>query len=168
MSAEFIPWPKIARLKRGLGVTVTDKIDGTNGCLIVAGGQLVGVQSRNKLITPEDDNYGLAGWAHDNRATICQLGDGHHYGEWAGPGIQKNPHGIAEKRFFLFNSHRWTETPPPAPLGVVPVLYVGEYDRAAIDALLVGRAEGVVIYFHDFRAYLKLTLKNPDGKWVQP
>ena len=92
---EFKAWEKIGR-DNPFGVTITEKIDGTNACIIIQDGEVVGVQSRKRLITPEDDNYGFAGWVERNIEDIMGLGDGYHYGEWAGLGIQKNPHLITE------------------------------------------------------------------------
>lgn len=57
MPAEFVPFGKIARLKRGC--VVTEKLDGTNACVVVEGAEIT-VQSRNRIITPESDNYGYA------------------------------------------------------------------------------------------------------------
>lgn len=100
---EFKPWPKISR-DNPFNVTITEKIDGTNACIIIQDGLLVGVQSRKRFITTLDDNYGFAAWVCENENELLKLGDGYHYGEWAGPGIQKNPHDLNEKTFFLFNS----------------------------------------------------------------
>lgn len=67
------------------------KLDGTNAAIRVAGGQ-VAAQSRSRLISVEDDNYGFAvfvtgleDWAlrvagKANEITI--------YGEWCGQGIE--------------------------------------------------------------------------------
>lgn len=167
---EFVKWPKIPR-GNPLEVTITEKIDGTNACVIVENGVVVGCQSRNRLITPTYDNHGFAAWVWEHKEELAPLGDGHHFGEWAGPGIQKNPMGLQSKRFYLFNSYRWNNEPCPACCAVVPVLYKGYYSLNAVyDCLLqlAGRGyepEGVVVYFHLFGKYVKVTFDNPEGKW---
>lgn len=88
MTIEFKAWPKIPRAT-GEKVTITEKMDGTNACVVIQEGKIVGVQSRKRFITPEDDNYGFAAWVAENEQELLKLGDGYHYGEWAGLGIQK-------------------------------------------------------------------------------
>ncbi len=176
MSIEFRAWPKIGR-KDPMVVTVTEKIDGTNGCIIVHDGEVVGVQSRNRLITPEDDNFGFASWVKANSETLKSLGDGYHYGEWAGPGIRKNPRNLEERGFFLFNTFRWgPPNLPPSGCQVVPVLYHGSLADKSVDNImkdlwLLANArgytpEGVVIYNLALRGYTKATFANPEGKWA--
>lgn len=60
--SEFVPFPKIKRLT--LGVTVTEKIDGTNAAVHVNDDGTFHAQSRNRIITPDDDNFGFATWVH--------------------------------------------------------------------------------------------------------
>lgn len=170
---EFKGWPKIPR-DNGNMITITEKIDGTNACVIVRDGEVVGMQSRNRLIKTGDDNMGFAFWVHENRDELANLGDGYHYGEWAGPGIQSNPHMLSEKTFFLFNTFRPQET-LPACVKQVPVLYQGPYSNADVQATLyalwdtAGRQgyipEGIIVYFHATRSYVKHTFLNSDGKW---
>jgi len=68
------------------------KLDGTNAALHSRAGGFV-AQSRTRLLTPEDDNYGFAAWAQAERAWAeglhAQLGPAVVYGEWCGQGIQK-------------------------------------------------------------------------------
>ncbi len=45
---EFKAWPKIARLNRDM--VITEKIDGTNACVIVTDDGSVHAQSRTRLI----------------------------------------------------------------------------------------------------------------------
>lgn len=175
---EFQPWPKIPR-ENPFNVTITEKIDGTNACIVIEDGKIVALQSRKRFITPKDDDYGFAAWAEENKFDLEQgLGDGHHYGEWAGEGIQKNPHCLKGKHLFLFNTHRWNENNPNLPFccDVVPILYQGVMDSGTVDKLLVNlldnspegvTAEGVVIYYHAFRKYTKHTIKSPNGKWCK-
>lgn len=141
---EFQEFPKMARLRRP--VIITEKIDGTNGQIFIGADNTFAVGSRNRWITPDNDNFGFARWAYEHRdELIAGLGPGRHFGEWWGSGIQRG-YGLREKRFSLFNAIRWCrngETPleipsndPKAPkkmqdvvpacCHVVPVLYRGE------------------------------------------
>lgn len=156
---EFIEFPKMARLSREM--IITEKIDGTNGCIFIGedGEFLVG--SRTRWITPESDNYGFARWAYDHKEELLQLGPGRHFGEWWGCGIQRG-YGQKEKRFSLFNVIRWVEhgkTPgiiptqdpritktqqvlPPC-VGLVPILYSGPFDtNTALEALAMLEEDG--------------------------
>lgn len=152
---EFKHFPKIARLSREC--VVTEKIDGTNASIFIgeSGEFLTG--SRTQWITPEKDNYGFSRWANDHKYELMGLGVGHHFGEWWGSGCQRG-YGLAkgEKRFSLFNAHRWamvgaklksypqenptlppkTQEYAPACCHVVPVLHEGIFCTVAIDALL--------------------------------
>jgi hypothetical protein len=172
---EFKAWPKIGR-ESPFKVTITEKMDGTNACIVIKDGNIVGVQSRKRFITTEDDNYGFAQWVSDNKEDLLNLGDGYHYGEWAGFGIQKNPHCLDEKHFFLFNTFRWNKENPNKPkcCDVVPVLFEGELTPDIIPDLLhdllnnaqSGQTpEGVIVYYHALRGYTKHTIKSPNGKW---
>jgi len=167
---EFVPYGKLPRIHKSRMV-ITEKIDGTNACVVIRGGEVVLVQSRKRAITPEADNFGFAAWVRDNsRLLIEALGEGRHYGEWAGPGIQKNPHDIMEKRFFLFNTHQFprdrmyniqTVICPTVSLDVVPTIvnhrtFNLSVIQEAMDELMDngtqvrgagggGKAEGVVV-----------------------
>ncbi len=173
---EFKEWPKIPRGQEEI-ITITEKIDGTNACIVIQDGKLVGVQSRKRCITPEDDNYGFAKWVEENKADLLSLEDGYHYGEWAGPGIQKNPHNLEEKTFFLFNTNRWNPDNPNTPncCSVVPVLYHGLRDRDVLDVVMANLSalakktcylpEGVVVWYSKTRRYEKYTFAFTGGKW---
>ena len=174
---EFKVWDKIPR-ENPFKATITEKIDGTNACVIIIDGEIVGVQSRKRLITVDDDNYGFAGWVERNKEDLLNLGDGYLYGEWAGLGIQKNPHNLPEKQFFLFNTFRWNPDNPNRPdcCKVVPVLYEGIISEDIIkgclnnlrfDAMPEESPEGVVVYYHAFRKYTMHTIKSPNGKWAK-
>lgn len=138
---DFIPWGKIPRDHKEL-VVITEKLHGTNACLVVEDGKLKAVQSRKnfinpelpkaeaKLLPPEErpmDNFGLAHWAYERESEIVQMGDGHHFGEWVGTKINKNKYCLDNKRFFLFNTKRWADATGDRPecLDVVPVLSYG-------------------------------------------
>lgn len=170
---DFKPWPKIPR-NRNQKVTITEKIDGTNACVVIEDGEIVAVQSRRRFITPDDDNFGFARWVENNKECLLTLGDGHHYGEWAGPGIQDNPLKLEERTFFLFNVFRFAAQGVPKCCDVVPTLYVGDLQTHTVDMLLEELAEdpkkkheGVVIYQHSTKTMTKETIDNPLGKWTE-
>lgn len=101
---EFESFPKIARLARQC--IITEKIDGTNAQICITDDGRMKIGSRNRWVTPENDNFGFARWATEHRDELMTLGVGRHYGEWWGQGIQRG-YGILEKRFSLFNVSRW-------------------------------------------------------------
>jgi RNA ligase len=175
---EFVEFNKIARLSRNC--VVTEKIDGTNASITITdtGEFLVG--SRTRWITPEDDNYGFARWAHANKEELLKLGPGQHFGEWWGLGIQRN-YGVKEKRFSLFNTARWSDDAiRPACCSVVPVLYSGLFDTVMINETIgtlrdLGSAaapgfmkpEGIVVWHEAARIFFKKTIEKdevPKGK----
>jgi hypothetical protein len=217
---EFTEWPKTKRLFRP--AVVTEKLDGTNSgvhltpvadweaelistgpaadttCLVTVDGVqwAVSAQSRNRIITPgkTTDNYGFAGWVYDNAADLVRiLGEGLHYGEWWGRGIQRG-YGLDGKVFSLFNTDRWfkagddgldsmsTRAELSAIAGqirAVPVLYRGTFDQSPIEAALYrlrahgsmaapgfDNPEGICVYHTQSRSVFKVTLDNNDaGKW---
>ena len=174
--SEFKAWPKIGR-DNPFEVTITEKMNGTNACIIIEEGKITGIQSRKRLITPEDDNYGFAAWVKHNEEALIGLGEGYHYGEWTGLGIQKNPHNMENKKLFLFNTFKWNPNNPNLPecCDVVPVLYQGMLQANTIEELLSAlvenakqkqNPEGLVVYYHAFRKYTKHTIKHKKGKWA--
>jgi hypothetical protein len=142
--SEFVAWPKIPRGSKQETITITEKMDGTNACIIVESEGMTsdaegvqsekfvvaGVQSRKRLITQgaDTDNFGFAGWVADQGLELPKtLGVGYHYGEWVGMGIQKNPYHMEDRALFMFNSDRWRDGRQPRPAGVlcVPLMYEG-------------------------------------------
>ncbi len=139
MSTEFKEFPKMARWSRD--IVITEKLDGTNASIYIGedGEFLTG--SRTRWITPDDDNFGFSRWAHENREDLLKLGAGLHFGEWWGQGIQRK-YNINEKRFSLFNTHRWADERPSC-CHVVPVLYKGpNYPRAIEDVIHILKEQG--------------------------
>jgi hypothetical protein len=145
------------------------------------------VGSRNRWLDEHKDNYGFYHWVADNKTELLKLGQGYHYGEWMGNGIQRG-YGLKEKRFYLFNTSRWNDptglitedvtnrTLCPSCCYVVPILYQGLFDTNKINETLENlkingsravrgfmHPEGVVIYHHASRSYFKKTIEN-DGK----
>lgn len=125
---EFVEFPKIARLSRE--VIITEKIDGTNASVTITEDGRFLIGSRTRWITPEDDNYGFAKWAMENKDELMKLGPGSHFGEWWGKGIQRN-YSMTERRFSLFNVTRW-EVERPACCHIVPVLYRGDFESYGV------------------------------------
>lgn len=172
--SEFQPWPKIPRLNRE--IVVTEKLDGTNAAVFInEDGTLGHIQSRSRIITPEDDNYGFAKYVHANKSTFESLGAGLHFGEWWGQGIQRG-YNMTEKRFSLFNSSRWNEETLPVGLYVVPTIYTGIFDsnaiEQAVDRLRTGgsiassgfnKPEGIIVYHTAANQYYKVTLEKDEA-----
>ncbi|MFD7646367.1 RNA ligase family protein [Streptomyces albidoflavus] len=216
---EFVEWPKTRRLFRD--IVVTEKLDGTNSAVhltlladweadlitsvpgdnslhvaLVDGVQwAVTAQSRKRIITPgkSTDNFGFATWVYDNAADLVRiLGEGLHFGEWWGQGIQRG-YGLDERRFSLFNAARWWAADEDGTsmnsraeqsdiidqIDAVPVLYEGTFAEAAICAALTDlgdygsvaapgfmNPEGICVYHTQTRTIFKVTLDNQDaGKW---
>lgn len=149
---EFVEFAKMPRLSRE--VIVTEKIDGTNACVGITEDGQIYAGSRSRWITPTDDNYGFAAWVQAHRDELLTLGPGRHFGEWWGAGIQRR-YGQTDKRWSLFNVGRWalhgtepkqiptadprvmkTQDVLPSCCGLVPVLYRGAFDTAAIECVL--------------------------------
>lgn len=175
MTTEFKAWPKTPRPKHNK-ITITEKMDGTNACVVIEDGQVVAVQSRNRFIKVGDDNFGFASWVHSNADALARLGNGHHFGEWVGPGIQRNPHKLEQKEFFLFNTARSYQYLPDV-VKQVPVLYHGVASDAAIYLAytkLWARAandkyspEGIIVLYHVTDTRVKYTFANQDGKNIR-
>ena len=116
---DFVQWGKIPRFNKPW--EITEKIDGTNGIIFWTSRfdgkfddttRLAEVDdlylyagSRNRWLSPEVDNYGFAKWAKDNAESLRFLGEGRHFGEWFGSGIQRR-YGLAEKQFALFDTSK--------------------------------------------------------------
>ena len=148
----FEGFPKIPRLNRE--IIITEKIDGSNGQIRITsdpcdGGELCSVGefkvfagSRNRWLSvgregreKAQDNFGFAAWVYDNAEDLVRvLGEGRHFGEWWGKGIQRT-YDVADKYFSLFNTTRWAHIMDPFArdalgikslnLLIVPELYVG-------------------------------------------
>lgn len=182
MSELFKAWPKIPRLSNEKEY-YTEKIDGTNACVIITfketehkpiaimltevGPMYIHAQSRSRLITPEDDNFGFAKWVQANYEELSKLGEGYHYGEWWGSGIQRG-YDLSEKRFSLFNTKRWGEHNPNTPkcVSVVPAINAISIDEAVQKLKENGsfaapgfmRVEGIVVYRYMTNSFYKVIL----------
>lgn len=170
---EFIGFPKIPRYSRD--VIVTEKIDGTNAQIYIGEDGTFLAGSRNRWLTPVNDNYGFAKWAHENKEELLKLGPGRHFGEWWGQGIQRG-YGLSEKRFSLFNVSRW-ETERPSCCHVVPVLFCDNFDNLNINYIINNlkengsiaspgfmNPEGIVIYHIAGNLFFKKTIENDEKR----
>ena len=206
MTIEFTAWPKTSRFFRD--IVITEKIDGTNAAVgikrvesadyshpdvidyVYTGDGIYAVyaQSRNKLIRPGQDNAGFAGWVYEHtRELVTFLGEGLHFGEWWGSGIQRG-YGLSkgEKHFSLFNTHRFSdiEAVSDGLVRCVPILYQGPMvEKEITDCLnylrdcgsvatysftegVFKNPEGICIYHTSSGIVQKVTLDNNDtGKW---
>jgi hypothetical protein len=142
-------------------------------------------QSRNRLVRPgkHTDHMGFAGWVQDHAEELVTfLGEGLHFGEWWGSGIQRG-YGLTkgEKHFSLFNTHRFSEIEAVSDglVRCVPILYQGpmvekeitgvlDYlrDYGSVASKIFMNPEGICIYHTSSRLVQKVTLDNNDaGKW---
>jgi len=138
------------------------------------------------------DNYGFAKWTKENASELIKLGQGRHYGEWWGYGIQHG-YGLKEKRYSLFNVGKWCEIHPqvisidpktkvkkyqnicPKCCKVVPILYKGLFDTQKIEIILnelkqhgsyavpgFMNPEGIVIFHQASNHLFKKTIENDE------
>jgi hypothetical protein len=186
MMHEFVSYPKIGRLNRD--IIITEKLDGTNSAIRIADtGEFACAQSRNRIITPDNDNYGFARWCRDNQQALAALlGPGLHFGEWWGLGVQRG-YGLKTKVLSLFNVTRWAETFAEKPImiggaavNVVPKLYEGPWITRrsyAPELVLEGlrehgsnaapgfmKPEGIVVFHAASGALLKATLERDEQR----
>lgn len=175
----FKAWPKIPRVENKKEF-YTEKIDGTNACIVISfedgdipplakfitevGLLNVWMQSRNRLITSEDDNFGFAKWVAANLHDLIQLGEGYHYGEWWGQGVGRT-YDMKEKVFSLFNTKRWGPHNPNTPqcCRVVPTIHANSLEEARQQLIEGGslaapgfmNVEGVIVYEYNTDSYWK-------------
>jgi len=189
-------WGSTPRLHRGY--IVTEKIDGTNGLIsievvdptsvgstglavVVQTGEatyLVRAGSRTRWLGDGQENHGFWAWVKENALTLVNdLGEGLHYGEWFGKGINSG-YGLDEKYFALFNSHRWEGSSFTTPnLTVVPVLHKGDnaanlnevVENLIADLATFGSharpgalAEGIIIFHVASGQKFKVTIQNDE------
>ncbi len=170
---DFIPFPKIPRLKRGC--IITEKLDGTNAQIVIDAEGNVRAGSRNRWITPDNDNFGFAAWVKKHEDELRALGEGQHFGEWWGVGIQRG-YGLHERRFSLFNTGRWSNPEQrPVCCDVVPVLYAGDFSTNTVDWVMdtlketgsraapgFMKPEGIIVFMTAARHLYKVLADNDD------
>jgi len=217
---EFQKFNKIPRLSRDC--IITEKIDGTNAQIFIynknedvslltldfdnlvtdnfiheyslynENGLYIFAGSRKRWLTEKKDNYGFAKWVQANAEELLKLGEGRHYGEWYGKGIQRK-YGLEEKRFALFNVGRWhknekrlvsidpetkeekyTEQCPDC-CEVVPVLYEGLFGTIQVNRYIEYLSyygskivpgfrfpEGIIIFHSASGKLFKKSLENDE------
>lgn len=168
---EFQPFPKMPRLSRE--IIITEKLDGTNAQVFIGEDGEIRAGSRTRWITPDDDNHGFAKWVEAHKDELLELGPGRHFGEWWGCGIQRK-YGQSVKRFSLFNVSRWSDARPPC-CDVVPVMYRGDFDTAAVEIALAAlrahgsiaapgfmQPEGIIVFHVAANVGFKKTLEKDD------
>lgn len=143
---DFKSYPKIEQIGK-LHMSITQKIHGTNAQIYIYHENQswqVKVGSRTRWLTPEDDNYGFAKWVHENANELIKLGEGRHYGEWCGKGINSGE-GLSIKTFILFDWWKYTDkekfpfhpfVSETLPIRTVPVLYTGAFSYEKIDEVM--------------------------------
>lgn len=143
--------------------------------------------SRNRWVynRKSEDNSGFASWVAERAPLLVEiLGEGRHYGEFWGAGIQRR-YGLTgnDKRFSLFHP-KWGKilierelggAPIPSGLGFVPILYQGKFETKWVEDCLFRLrqfgsvaatgfmdAEGVVVYHDAAKQYFKATILNDE------
>lgn len=177
---DFEEFKPIERIQQP--IIITEKIHGTNAQILVDGKDIY-AGSRSRWITPEDDNFNFAKFVYGNREElIVKLGEGRHYGEWYGAGINAG-YDLKEKRFTLFNTTRWNPVRDagglPTGVDVVPVLYQGPYNGTVIDETFAKlkeggsvavpgykKPEGIVVFFTRSNMFMKRTFESEDTAWT--
>lgn len=199
---EFEKFGSLTRFSQGW--TITEKLDGSNGQIAIRPitdmehPQAVGhathggvhyeifAGSRKRWLQPnkQQDNFGFASWVKENLQELVKLGEGRHFGEWYGGKIQRG-YGLTEKRFALFNAHRWGDDEVrPECCEVVHTFMLNQYlDNPHEDARMImdkmaeeGSAhvpgfmnpEGVVMYHGPSGTSFKKTFDYDEkGKWAE-
>jgi len=173
---DFVSFKKIERLDNQ-PMFITQKLHGTNAQIYIKDGKVM-CGSRARWITPGDDNYGFAAFVHENSESFIEfLGDGHHFGEWVGKGINSGE-GLSEKIFCLFDFWRYKEDALPPRTRAVPVLYSGRLDLSEADIAMADlkengsklvpgfmRPEGIVVTIGTMR--YKRVFEEEDTRWTK-
>ncbi len=180
--SEFKEFSKIERWQGSTHMVITQKIHGTNAQVYIYKDEhnvpqlLCGCRTR--WITPEEDNYGFAKFVYEHKQLfIDTLGEGRHFGEWAGPGINSGE-GLTEKRFVLFSPARYADKALPPKTCVVPILYEGPLDFERIQHCFLSlktsgsflvegfmRPEGIVIEVLNKR--FKQVFEPEETGWIR-
>lgn len=142
----------------------------TAGAIAIVGPFAVFAGSRSRWLKPgkTTDNFGFAQWVYDNAdQLVACLGEGSHYGEWWGLGIQRG-YGQQKKWFTLFNPDRYPQVAEAGVqikegllLGKVPVLSRGN----TIDQLVYGIEQGKLLL--SYGSFIVPSFPKPEGFVVQ-
>lgn len=131
--------------------------------------------SRTRWINLDKDNFGFARWVKENSEELFKLGEGQHFGEWFGQGIQRN-YALDKKFFALFNVLKWSNNPDkPKCCLVMPTLFIGDFTTENINQVLKDleingsyiapgfkNPEGIVIYHRASGQLFKKTIKDDE------
>ncbi len=127
MINDFKSFGKIENINK-FEFSITQKLHGTNAQIHIwkqNGLYQIKAACRTRYLTEQDDNYGFCKFVLANEdAIVNALGEGRHYGEWCGPGINSGE-GLKEKGLYLFNWARWSDKNLPPRFYTVPLLYEG-------------------------------------------
>ena len=207
---KFTKFPKIQRFDK-MTLLITQKLHGTNASIWIVKVDpeleclahtdelefftsdrqyIVKAGKRSSFITCEKDNFGFAKFVHANKDALAEaLGEGVHFGEWVGPGINSGE-GLEEKRLALFNvlglekrkEELEAECKWPDRVDLVPVLYFGnsndiqtEVDKAMIELKNNGskycagfmRPEGVVTSILGTNTKFKKVFDAEETQWTK-
>lgn len=180
---EFKKFSEIENIGK-MFMQITQKIHGSNAQILIYskpdGTFDLICGKRTGWCTTDKDNFGFATFVHSHKQEfIDKLGEGRHFGEWAGPGINSGE-GLKEKHFVLFDFWKYPpERPLPPNTLVVPVLYSGRFDLNAMETVMADlkangsklvpgymHPEGVVITTLGQR--LKKVFKAEETAWTKP
>jgi hypothetical protein len=186
---EFQAFPKIKQM-REIKCQITQKLHGTNAQVCIyrdENGSLNQIRagSRTRWIFPGDDNYGFAAFIESKKEELIEiLGEGTHYGEWVGPGINSGE-GLTQKTFVLFDWWRYRDPETkeiirvlPDQVTVVPLLYDGPFYPGVVEEVMNNlktegsklvpgfmRPEGVVVRINN--AMYKQVFQAEETQWRQ-
>lgn len=185
MEPEFKSFRKIESYKK-IYMTITQKIHGTNGQIYIKDGEIY-AGSRNRWLTVDNDNAGFCKFVMQNKERLIQvLGEGRHFGEWCGKGINAGE-GLSTKIFVLFDWKRYRDQCEhfpfltyDLPVRVVPCLYTGKFSMEMIDEIMeilktegsrlvpvnwYMKPEGIVIELNG--QLFKKVFEQEDSAWAQ-
>lgn len=182
---EFQKFNSIENIRK-FNVTITQKLHGTNASIFIFRNEVTGeldlrTGKRTSFCTPEIDNAGFANFVYSNKAEIIEkLGEGNHYGEWVGPGVNSSEGLTGEKRFVLFDVLKWQDKQLPHRVDVIPLLYSGRYSDEKLleimeDLKVNGskyvkgfmRPEGVVIHILGTNIRFKNVFAAEETEWTK-
>lgn len=172
MTNQFKEFNKIPRLSRDM--IITEKLDGTNACIVITEEGDIFAQSRSRIITPWEDNYWFAKWVEDHKEELMKMWPWYHYGEWRWQGIQRK-YNMTKKVFSLFY-FRGKEL--PTCISMVPILYEWPFDTSMINTVMdklerggsiaapwFMKPEGIVIFHTAANCVFKKTFEKDEGKF---
>lgn len=173
-------------------VIITEKIDGTNAQIAIehvsksivtpemtdkdevlatrdVGGavEMIRAGSRSRWLTRKTDNFGFAKWVQENSAELFKLGEGRHFGEWWGSGVQRG-YGLpkGEKRLSLFNVDRWLDTHEAIDSGDEQLLVDGKKELAPVCCHVVPTIWRGIFDTHRINAALEILREH--GSFAAP